>query len=300
MIVVALSSWSCGSTAPDVAPEVAAIVVSPATSTLVLNAQLPLQAQVQDGSGAAVAGASVTWTVQDPRTVSISPDGVVTALAVGTSQVAANALGKSGLATITVTKKPVANVRLQPDRADVTVGATVQLSASALDDKGAAMSDRAIAWTSSNAGVATVNGSGLITGVGAGSTTITAASEGKSSSATVTVKPVAGATPTPPAGAAPTPPAGATPTSPAVANVRVTAPSKKLKPGSTMQLTATALDSKGKVIPNQSFSWSSSSTNTATVSGSGLVTGKRSGNVTITASTSQNGGKSGAVKISVK
>jgi hypothetical protein len=42
--VVALSSWSCGSTAPNATPEVAGIVVSPATSTLAPNAQLPLRA----------------------------------------------------------------------------------------------------------------------------------------------------------------------------------------------------------------------------------------------------------------
>jgi uncharacterized protein YjdB len=67
-----------------------------------------------------------------------------------------------------------------------------------------------------------------------------------------------------------------------------------------MQLSATATDAKGNVVANQSFFWSSSNTNTATVSGSGVVTGKRSGNVTITAQTSQSGGKSGSVKINVK
>src|SRR5687768_8711981 len=106
VVVVALSSWSCGSTAPGATPAVAEIVVSPAISTLALNAQLPLQAQVQDGSGTIVPDAAVTWTVQDPRIVSISEAGVVTALAVGTSQVAANALGKSGIATITVNPPP--------------------------------------------------------------------------------------------------------------------------------------------------------------------------------------------------
>src|SRR6476619_5991283 len=137
MVAVALSSWSCGSTAPDATPQVATIIVSPATSTLVLNAQLPLQAQVEDGSGNPVPGAAITWTVQDPKIVSVSGTGLVTALAVGTSQVAANALGKSGIATITVTKPPVASVRLQPDQAAVAVGATTQLSAAALDGNGA-------------------------------------------------------------------------------------------------------------------------------------------------------------------
>src|SRR4051812_1358116 len=67
VVMVAFSSWSCGSTAPDAAPQVATIIVTPSTSTLAINAQLPLQAQVQDGSGAVVPDAAVTWTVQDPK-----------------------------------------------------------------------------------------------------------------------------------------------------------------------------------------------------------------------------------------
>ena len=206
VVMVALAGWSCGSTAPGATSQVAAVVVSPATSTLAPNAQFPLQAQVQDESGAIVPDAAVTWTVQDPRIVSISEAGVVTALAVGTSQVAANSLGKFGIAVITVKPETV--------------------------DPG------------------------------------------------------------------PVNPGPATPSE--VASVSVTAPSSKVKPGSTMQLTATATDANGNAVPNQSFIWSSSNTNIATVSASGLVTGKRSGKVTITAQTSATGGKSGSLQIEVK
>jgi uncharacterized protein YjdB len=356
MLAVALSSWSCGSTAPDATPQVATIIVSPATSTLVLNAQLPLQVQVEDGSGAPVPGAAITWTVQDPKIVSVSATGLVTALAVGTSQVAANALGKSGVATITVTKPPVASVRLQPDQAAVTVDATVQLSAAALDGNGTAMSDRAITWTTSNAAVAAVNGSGLVTGVASGTASITAASEGKSSSATVTVTQVVARVDVNPASvslqagqtrqlvATARDPRGSvitgravvwtsdnsaiaavdgagnvttsktgvatitatvdgvkgtakiTVTPGAVATVSVTAPSNNLSVKGTMQLTATALDDQGNAVPNQGFLWSTSNLLTATVSGSGVVTGKRAGVVTITAQTS---GVSGSVTIDV-
>ena len=205
-LLVALSSWACGSTAPNVTPDVAAIVVSPATSTLALGAQLPLQAQVQDGSGALVTDADVTWTVQDPRIVSISAAGVVTALAVGRSQVAANAFGKSGIAVISVNESP------------------------------------------GNPGTGN-SGTG---------------------------------------------------SSGAVATVSVTSPSDKLKAGSTMQLTATAKDERGNAVAHQSFVWSSSNTDKATVSESGVVTGKKQGDVTITARTSSSGGKSGSLQIDVK
>jgi uncharacterized protein YjdB len=257
VVAVALSSWSCGSTAPDAARQVATIIVTPATSTLVLNAQLPLQAQVQDASGASVPDAAVTWTVQDPKIVSVSAAGVVTALAVGSSQVAANAFGKSGLAVITVTKPPVASVRLQPDQADVAVGATLQLSASALDGNGTAMPDRAIAWTTSDAAVASVNGSGLVTGVAAGTATITAVSEGKSSNATVTVSQV-------------------------VARVDVNPASASLVAGQSRQLVATPRDTRGNVVTGRAVVWTSDNSAIAAVH-DGNVTASKTGVATITA-----------------
>ena len=210
-MAAALASWSCGSTAPSATPDVAQIVVSPSTSTLAPNAQLPLRAQVQDGSGEIVPDAAVTWTVQDPSIVSISDAGVVTALAAGTSQVAANALGKSGLAVITVTPEPANPGNVDPGTSD----------------------------------------------------------------------------------------AGADGASP-VATVRVTAPAKKVKPGATMQLVATAIDGDGNTVRDQTFFWSSSNPNTATVSESGVVSGKRRGDVTITARTAVSDGQYGSVDIEVK
>lgn len=216
MAVVALAIWSCGSTEPAATPGVAEIVVSPATSTLAPNAQLPLRAQVQDESGDLVPDATVTWTVQNPDIVSVSEAGVVTALAVGTSQVAASSLGKSGIAIVSV--KPEA------------------------------------------------------------------ATPGTDNPA--------------PSNPGPSNPGTVTPA--AVASVTVFAPAKKVKPGSTLQLSAAATDTDGNSMPHQTFLWSSSNTNVATVSTTGLVTGKRGGKATITAQTSATGGKSGSVEIEVK
>jgi uncharacterized protein YjdB len=240
MVVVVLSSWACGSTAPSATPEVAAIVVSPATPTLALDAQLPLQAEVRDGSGAIVPGAAVTWTVQDPGIVSISAAGVVKALAVGTSQVAANALGKSGIAVVTVAT-PATTGPVNPGNDD-----------SGNDDP--AEEDPAEEDPGDN---------------DSGND-----DSGDDDSGDDSPGPVA--------------------------TVTVTAPSKELDTGSRMTLTATAKDAKGNPVSQQSFVWSSSNTDKASVTASGVVTAKEPGSVTITARTSATGGKSGSVKIQIK
>jgi plastocyanin len=84
------------------------------------------------------------------------------------------------------------SVAVSPSTPSINVGATAQLTASALDQNGSAITGLpAATWTSSNTSVATVNAGGLVTGVTAGPATITASmvSGGvtKTGTATVTV-----------------------------------------------------------------------------------------------------------------
>jgi uncharacterized protein YjdB len=173
-------------------------------------------------------------------------------------------------ATVAVTLPPVASVSVSPSSASVLPAQTVQLTATTLDSTGAALNGRTVTWSSSSTGVATVNGSGLVTGVAVGSTTVTAASEGRSASSSVTVTTVP------------------------VASVTVTPASGSLYVGQTVQLTATPKDSAGNPLTGRVIAWSSDNTTVATVSTSGLVTGKGAGSATITAAT---GGKSGTSTI---
>lgn len=101
--------------------------------------------------------------------------------------------GMAGTVVVQGATAPVfTSVAVTPATPSVNVGATAQLTASALDQDGSVMAGfPAATWTSSNTGVATVNGSGVVTGVAAGSATITASmvSGGvtKTGTATVTV-----------------------------------------------------------------------------------------------------------------
>jgi plastocyanin len=118
--------------------------------------------------------------------------------------------------TVTVQSTAAAvftSVRIDPAAPGVAVGATVQLTATPLDQLGRAMTGLpAATWTTSDATKATVGATGVVTGVAAGTATVTAritqGSVTREAAATVTVGGTT--TPTPP----PTAPTTATVTTP--------------------------------------------------------------------------------------
>ena len=269
---VALASWSCGgSTQPDASPQVAAIVIQPSTPTLALNAQLPLQALVQNEAGELVPDASVIWTVENPSIASVSEAGVVKGLALGTTQVAANARGKSGIATVTVQRTPVASVVVLPERVSAGKGSTTKLTAVAYDAGQNVLPSRGMTWTTSNASVATVDGDGLVTAKEKGTATITATAEGKSDASEFTVAPGA------------------------VSKVSVTPNPVAMVSGDKQTLAVSAQDASGTVLTVHNVVWASSNTQVATVS-DGELTAQGGGTASITATVD---GVSGSTSVTV-
>ena len=251
---------------------VASVDVSPAAASLQVSQTLQLTATPKDANGGPLSGRAVTWASSNTAAATVGGSGLVTAVGAGAATITATSEGQSGASSITVTNVPVASVAVSPATASVAAGLTVQLTATPKDANGNPLSGRAVAWTSSNAAVATVDASGLVTAVAAGSATITATSEGQSGTAAISV------TPAP------------------VASVAVTPPSASVNEGTTVQLTATPKDANGNPLSGRVVTWASSNTTVATVSASGLVTGKVAGSATITATSE---GQSGTSAITV-
>src|SRR6185503_16848144 len=139
-------------------------------------------------------GRAVTWSSRNTAAATVDPQGVVTAVAIGTSSITATSEGKSGSATITVTQAPVATVTVSLAATSINAVQTTQATAALVDAKGRALTGRTIVWSSDNTSVATVDQtSGLVTAVSPGGAHIIATSEGIAGSAnlTVTAAPVA-------------------------------------------------------------------------------------------------------------
>jgi len=246
-IVVAATSCNSDSLDPDHG-SVVSVVIAPPTATVAVGASVPLTAEVLDASGKKVEGMKVVWASGDAKIATVSGNGTVTGVAVGTVQIAATAQGKTAIAEVTVNPTPVASVRLSPTSRDLLVGQTVQIAAQTLDAQGNVLAGRPVTFTTSNPTVASVNNTGLVTALAPGSAIITGASEGKSAVATVTVTAVP------------------------VASVAVTPGSSDLVVGQTTQLKAEPRDASGQALVGRAVAWSSSAPNVASVTSAGVVT----------------------------
>src|SRR5438128_1039458 len=273
---------------------VASVSVSPVASGVTVGQTAQLSATTRDSAGNVLTGRTVTWASSNSGVATVSGTGLVMGVTAGSATITAISEGQSGQASLSVSNVPVATVTVSPASASVTVGQTAQLTATAKDAAGNVLSGRAITWTSSNSGVATVTGTGLgsrrtCTVLGLSSSTAygfqLVAYRGTLGADAVfgaLSNTVSGTT----AAGAPKPVASVT-VSPATASVMV---------GGTQQFTATLRDASGTVLSGRTVTWTSSALNVATVSAGGLVSALLAGTTTITATSE---GKSGIATLTV-
>ncbi len=262
---------------------VAAVTVAPGSASLTTGQATSLVATATDANGNVLSGRQFTWSSANTSVGTVSAQGLVTATGAGSTTISATSEGRSGSAQIAVTSPtptPVASVSVSPSAANVTVGATVTLSANVRDANGATLSGRTVTWSSSATQTATVSSSGVVTGVSPGNATITATSEGKSGTSVVTVQQPA-----------PTP----------VASVRVTPSTLALSQNQSGTLTAQVLDANGRTLTGRTVTWVSSNANRVSVTPSGstatVTASDHDATVTITATS---GGVNGTATVTVQ
>jgi hypothetical protein len=106
---------------PDVAPTVT-VSASGGSAAVAAGATLPLSARVTDKRGQPVAAPSVVWSTSAPAVATVSPDGVVTAITLGSVTITAASLGATGTIAVTVTAGPPAKLFVRTQPGDVASG----------------------------------------------------------------------------------------------------------------------------------------------------------------------------------
>lgn len=144
------------------------IIISPTSVSMLLGDELTLTASVFPEN---TTDKNITWGSDNPSVASVSSNGVVTALNLGTATITAS--NGSSKASCIVTVNPIVATSISLNIKDETifVASTTQLVATISP---ANVTDKTITWTSSKPEIATVTDDGLVYGVSVGTTTVTA------------------------------------------------------------------------------------------------------------------------------
>ncbi|MHB1193819.1 MAG: Ig-like domain-containing protein [Longimicrobiales bacterium] len=144
-------------------------------------------AVVRNAAGIAMHPPQPVFTSSDTTVATVDFIGFVIARKSGSATLTVVADTLHATVPVTVTQT-VAEVRIAPDTATLSVGGTKAYAVVVRDRFGITVPGATVAWSSSDSAVATVSATGLVTGLAPGTATLTAASGGRSDTARVTVR----------------------------------------------------------------------------------------------------------------
>ena len=205
----------------------------------------------------------ITFTSSDESIATVN-NGKVTFKGFGTATITATtASGKTAACTVKI-NRAVSGVRLDYSKLSLKTGETAALTATVYPSNAA---NKAVKWISSAPDVASVDQTGKITALKPGITTITVETEDGGYTATCNVTVIDSSIVS-------------------VTGVKLSATVAELTIGNSKQLTAAISPTNAT---NKGVTWSSSNTNVASVSSSGIVVAKGEGTATITVKTDDGG-----------
>ena len=214
----------------------------------------------------------VSWTSSNTAVVGVDANGLVKGMSPGTATITATTDEGRRTASSTVTAYNIGVTAVTlPSTASVGVNNTATLAATIVP---ANASNKALAWSSSNAGIVSVDQNGVLTGVAPGTATVTVTTQdgGKTATSTVTASNVL------------------------ISSVTLNKPAATVGVGDTTSIKAAVLPSNAS---NKTVVWSSSNPAIATVTATGIVTAVAVGNVTINATAQDAGGVTSGSAVTV-
>ena len=260
-----LLCYSCEKAQEEVPVE--SVTLSQATAEMYIGETTQLKANVLPSNAT---DKTVTWASSKQSVATVSDNGLVTALAEGTSTITASAGSKSATCTIQVSKKviEVTAVELDLNEVEIVEGESLTLIATVKPDDA---TDKTVTWDSSDKAIATVDDNGKVTAVKEGKATITAKAGGKQASCSITVaKRVI-----------------------AVESITLNKSELALEKGDSETLVATV---KPDDATNRSVTWSSSDDKVASIDQAGKITAIGGGEAIISAKA---GEKTATCKVTV-
>jgi uncharacterized protein YjdB len=242
-------------------PQPVDLVVLPESVDLAPGQTAPLQALAfySDGSQRDVT-AEVDWTSDDPAVATVGANGLVRAVAAGSTLVRAELGGLLAAAEVRVSGVELIELQVEPAAVELGVGEQVQLVVTGFYSDGGQQDVTALAdYSASNPNAASVSATGLVSAHAPGQSAVTAQFEGLRDRCSVTVRQVT------------------------VVDFWLEPTQLELQPGGQAQLTAWAQYSDGRLEQvTAATDFSSSNPGVAQVAASGLVSAAAEGETVVT------------------
>jgi len=273
-ITATVGSFSDTATLTVVSAHLISVSVAPATPSIALGTSQQFSAVGSFDDGSTQLLPFVSWMSSSTSVAIVDSNGLATGVGTGTVTITATSGTVSGTASLTVTSAALISIAVTPANFTMSVGTTRQFVATGtFSDSSMQDISVSVIWTSSNVSAASINGSGLVSSVASGSTTIKAAFGSISGSTGLTVSTAH------------------------LVSITIIPANARIFQGTSVNLTATGTFSDGSMSTNLSgISWKSSKPSVVSVRRFGRADGKKSGTVTITASS---GGVSGTTTLTV-
>ena len=255
LVLAVICLWACEKTPEEIA--VTSVSLSQSTAEMIEGETIQLIATVIPSNAT---DQRLIWASSKTSVATVTDNGLVTAIAEGSSTITVSAGGKSRSCLVTVSKRIIAvtSLSLNKDQLSLPVDSSEKLIATVEPDDA---TEKTIYWVSSDNTIAEVNQEGLVTGHKSGETTIKAMLANFQAICVVSVYiPVSG--------------------------ISLKPSSLTIPKGSSYTLTAVVAPDDAA---NKKLSWSSDNTSVATVDNDGRVTAINNGEAIITVKTEDGG-----------
>lgn len=246
--------------------EAKSVSLAPTNFEVPVNGSVRVIGTAFDKDGNTIAGKKITYSSSNAAVATITDDGLVIGVSPGQTIVGGKANSARGETTVTVVPEVPSSILVTPTPVTLRVNNIRQFTATPRNASGTPISGLNITWQSSNASIASVSPTGEVTAVAPGTVAI-AASVGQvigSSQVTITEIPIG--------------------------SISLAPTNKSIQINESFIPTVTLRDTANNVISTQgrTLNWTSSNELNATVSNSGVVTGRRAGAASITAASPAN------------
>lgn len=259
LLLMTLALAACQDSTTPTAPAGYTVQITGPSQPLRVREQVQLTAEVRDDMGSVVPAPMLIWSTNKPEIATVTSTGLLSALAPGRVVVTASTGGNSASLSLDILAAPPALLTISAPSDSIRVGKTLGFSASVRALNGDRLPTPPLTWSVDAPAVASINSSGLLTALTPGRVHVAARAGDLHAAFTVEVLSIA------------------------PSMILLTSPESTMRPGATLQLSASVTAPLNYPLPNAPVTWGTDRSDIVSINQSGRVTAVSPGTAKLSA-----------------